>query len=110
MYRTLLSIILIVFSLSLYSQSKEVHTDKVNTYKVTQLKVYPNPATHFIKLNEITGINALVVYNLVGRKIKEFKVEKGKSYSITELPKGMYLIQFVGVDGKVLTTQRLSKR
>jgi len=50
------------------------------------------------------------VYNLVGRKIKEFKVEKGKSYSITELPKGMYLIQFVGVDGKVLTTQRLSKR
>lgn len=114
MYRNLLLIFLIAFSFSLFGQS--ITTDYLasnkqeKTVKITQLKVYPNPATHFIQIENTKGIAALVVYNLVGRKIKEFQVEKGKSYSITDLPKGMYLIQFIGLDSKILTTQRLSKR
>ena len=113
MYKSLLVIFFILFTFSLQSQpanANQLAGASDSSIKITQLKVYPNPATHFIQLEKAIGISSLIVYNLVGRKIKEFKAEKGKSYSITDLPKGMYLIQFLGLDGKVLTTQRLSKR
>jgi len=74
------------------------------------LKVFPNPASTFIQLQTMTGVNAIVIYNLVGRKIKKFIAEQDKSYSIEDLPKGMYLIQLVDTNDTVITTQRLSKR
>lgn len=76
----------------------------------SNLKIYPNPAFDFIRLKESTGVKSLVIYNLVGRKVKKFDAEKGKSYRIADLPKGMYLVQLLGKDGKVLTTQRMSKK
>jgi len=76
-------------------QSSEAATIKLASKSV--LKIFPNP-------------NAIIIYNLVGRKIKKFIAEKGKSYPITDLPKGMYLIQLVDTNDKVITTQRMSKR
>jgi len=113
MYRILLVSLLIFTAISLQSQSASkvpsTSLSQANNTKIN-LKIYPNPATHFIKLKEVTGVTSIIVYNLVGRKIKKFQAEKGKAYSITDLPKGMYLIQFLGLEDKVLTTQRLSKR
>ena len=113
MYKILLVSILGFVALSLHSQSASkapsTSLSKTNNTKIN-LKIYPNPATHFIKLKEVTGVTSIIVYNLVGRKIKQFQTEKGKAYSITDLPKGMYLIQFLGLEGDILTTQRLSKR
>jgi len=80
------------------------------TKVASALKIFPNPASTFIQLKTATGVNAIVIYNLVGRKIKKFIAEKGKSYPIEDLPKGMYLIQLVDTQDKVLTTQRMSKR
>ena len=74
------------------------------------IKIYPNPAFNFIGLNEISNVSTIIVYNLVGRKMKNFIAEKGKKYYIADLPKGMYLVQLLSQDGKVLTTQRMSKR
>ncbi len=113
MYRILLVSCIVFITTTLYSQSADkvpsTSFSKTNNTKIN-LKIYPNPATHFIKLKEITGVTSIIVYNLVGRKIKQFQTEKGKAYPITDLPKGMYLIQFLGLEGDVLITQRLSKR
>ena len=116
MRRVLLVIPILLFTLAIHCQSvaKPTNAQSSLTSKKaiskTALKIYPNPATHFIQLQEVTGISAVIVYNLVGRKIKQFIAEKGKSYSIKDLPKGMYLIQLLGYDGKVVTTQRMSKK
>lgn len=74
------------------------------------VKIYPNPAFNFIGLNNISGIGSIIIYNLVGRKMKKFIPEQGERYDITDLPRGMYLVQLLGEDGKVVTTQRMSKK
>jgi len=114
MFRNLLLILLCTLSFHSTLQSQSVSKASTNsssaTVSNTTLKIYPNPASNFFKLKQVTGVTSIIVYNLVGRKIKQFQIEKNKAYTITDLPKGMYLIQFLGQEGKILTTQRLSKR
>lgn len=108
----ILRILLFSFLIFLLSTTQSVgqSTATPATKISSTLKIFPNPATTFIQLKTATGVNAIVIYNLVGRKIKKFIAEKGKSYPIEDLPKGMYLIQLVDTNDKVLTTQRMSKR
>ncbi|MCW5922838.1 MAG: T9SS type A sorting domain-containing protein [Saprospiraceae bacterium] len=75
------------------------------------LSIYPNPVTEFISVqdkNDVVGF--LVVYNLVGKKVKEFEFAKGEQYSVAELPKGMYLVQILDRNRRNLTTQKIEKR
>ncbi|MEO1625096.1 MAG: T9SS type A sorting domain-containing protein [Bacteroidota bacterium] len=74
------------------------------------IKVYPNPATNFIGLSSTQGIAQLAIYNVVGRKIKTFVVEDDQKYNIGDLPNGMYLVQLIGSNNKVIKTHRLNKR
>ncbi|MEM1319115.1 MAG: T9SS type A sorting domain-containing protein [Bacteroidota bacterium] len=83
-------------------------TSKVN--KGDHLKVFPNPATQYIQLNNAKDVDHIVIYNVVGRRMKSYKVTEGKKYDINSLPVGMYLVQLVDHNKKVITTQRLSKR
>jgi Secretion system C-terminal sorting domain len=74
------------------------------------ISVYPNPAINFISLSDSEDVKQLIVFNVVGRKMKSFMVSEGEKYNISELPKGMYLIQILDFNNKIITTQRLSKR
>jgi len=108
---------LLLFSLLLFtslflaqpnSQSSASHG--IDDIVQTNIKIYPNPAFNFIGLNKANGISNIVIYNLVGRKMKNFVAQKGQKYNISDLPRGMYLVQLMGIDGKVVTTQRMSKK
>lgn len=80
------------------------------TYEVN-LTVYPNPATDFIIINdERSTVDQVIVYNLIGRKIKVYRSTVDSKYFVGDLPKGMYLVQMLSTDGNVITTQRISKR
>lgn len=75
------------------------------------LSVFPNPATEYISVqdkNESVGF--LSVFNLVGKKVKEFEFVKGEQYYIADLPKGMYLVQILDRSKRNLTTQKIEKR
>ena len=75
-----------------------------------ELQVYPNPATNFIKISDNQNVEKIVIFNLVGSKMKTFKAMKGEKYFVGDLPKGIYLIQLLGKQNKILRTQRVSKR
>lgn len=98
------------FTLTLQGQTLTAKSIPAKSSIKKELKVFPNPATNFIQIKESTKIGAIIIYNLIGRKIKEFTPTKDKTYQITDLPKGMYLIQLLDFSGKVLSTQRLSKK
>ena len=75
------------------------------------LSVFPNPVTEYISVqdkNDVVGF--LSVYNLVGKKVKEFEFVKGEQYNIADLPKGMYLVQILDRSKRNLTTQKIEKR
>jgi Secretion system C-terminal sorting domain len=78
----------------------------------TDLTVYPNPVTEFISINDSKDAVAhIVVFSLVGKKEREFEcTTKGEQYQISDLPKGLYLVQLQDRDRKVLTTQKIQKR
>lgn len=79
--------------------------------KITKIKIYPNPATEYISIDNTENVKELFILNLVGRKLKVIQnVEQDVQYDISDLPNGMYLVQIIDHKNKIITTQRLSKR
>lgn len=80
-------------------------SDRVN------INIYPNPATSFIGLSHSKGVKRILIFNMVGRQMKSFEAgEADNQYFIGDLNRGMYLIQLLGENNKVITTKRVSKR
>ena len=110
MKKNLLFILLSFFLTSAaFAQS---NSDKQSAQLISKknISVFPNPAINFIGLSDTEDVKQLIVFNVVGRKMKSFMVSEGEKYNIAELPKGMYLVQILDYDNKVITTQRMSKR
>lgn len=80
------------------------------TVTETNLQIFPNPAVNYIGVSENSSVERIVVYNLVGRQMKTFPAADGEQYYIGDLRKGMYLVQLLGANSKVIKTQRISKR
>ena len=74
------------------------------------VKVFPNPASNFIGLSHTKGVERISIFNVVGRKMKDFYVSPDTKYNIADLPNGMYLVQLVSANNKVIKTHRLTKR
>lgn len=91
------------------SASKPAITYTVQTKK-KKISVYPNPAVDFIGISDDKNVSKIVVLNVMGRKAKSFEIEKGMKYNVSELKRGMYLVQIFDLDNKIITTQRLNKR
>ncbi len=73
--------------------------------------VYPNPAIDYINIEDRSKvIREVVIYNLVGRKIKSFKRSANDRYDVSDLQKGLYLVQMIGDAGEIFTTQRINKK
>ena len=84
---------------------------KAQSFAKTDLSIYPIPTAEYISVrdnNEVVGY--LAVYNIVGRKLKEFEYIKGDQYSLLDLPKGMYLVQIQDHNRQIITTQKVDKR
>jgi hypothetical protein len=105
MKKVLLFILLTVFNLVLIAQA-----DKKADLSTAPVSVFPNPAAEYITVNNEDVVRSIYVFNLVGRKMRTFEVEKGERYEIGDLPNGLYMVQLIGKNNKVLTTQRLTKR
>ncbi|MCB0642735.1 MAG: T9SS type A sorting domain-containing protein [Phaeodactylibacter sp.] len=78
--------------------------------ELEQPTVFPNPAIDFISLKNPGTVQTIRIYNLVGRELRQFEVEMGKRYPVSDLPRGMYLVQMVDQSQNVIKTQRINKR
>jgi hypothetical protein len=105
MKKILLSVLITLFTSLLLTAQVEKRSDLRPV-----LSIYPNPATEYIAVNHEEFVKNIYVFNLVGRKMRNFEVEKGERYEIGDLPNGLYVVQLIGKDNKVLTTQRLTKK
>lgn len=95
------SLFFLLFGLALNAQN----SSKAN------LSVFPNPTSDYISVNDANDeVGFVVVFNLVGKKVKEFEFEKGESLFIADLPKSMYLVQIQDRKRQVIKTQKVDKR
>ncbi|MEL7123000.1 MAG: T9SS type A sorting domain-containing protein, partial [Bacteroidota bacterium] len=73
--------------------------------------IFPNPASRYIQLSKSENVKRISVINMVGRTMRSFEsIETDKKYAIEDLPRGMYLVQLIGTNNKILTTRRLKKQ
>ena len=103
MKKLILAISFVFFSLAAFAQM-EKRSDNV------VISIYPNPATDYITVNNEDAVKNIVLFNMVGRKMRTFTAEKGERYEVSDLPNGVYVVQLFGKNNKVLTTQRLTKK
>lgn len=75
-----------------------------------EIKIFPNPTTNYISVNDADIVESIIVYNIIGRPVKFFSANTGNQYNVTDLPTGMYLVRLVGENNTTLRTVRLSKR
>ena len=82
-----------------------------SSFQTPKIKIYPNPATHYIKLSKVQDVRKIKILSLIGNAIKTYKVQAlEEKYNVADLPNGLYLIQLLDYKNKVITTQRLNKR
>ena len=114
MKHTLLFLFLFVFSLSVaYAQtsfSDRLSVKPLNNKEKIDLQIFPNPATDYISVTKNEVVRQVMVFNLVGRQMKRFEAIDGEKYYVGDLPRGMYLVQLLGADSQIITTQRVNKR
>ena len=101
--------IFFLWSTGIFAQSErtEKYADEIQPF---ELRVFPNPTTDSFSVVDNLLINEIVLYNIIGRKVKEFAFESNKKYSLAELPDGMYFVSMVSYENGVLKTVRISKR
>jgi 1,4-alpha-glucan branching enzyme len=75
----------------------------------TEVNLYPNPAPGYFLLN--TTAKQVLVYNLAGQLIKEFKGDfsSNHTYAIDDLTTGNYIVQVVGDDNKTASLKLIRK-
>lgn len=95
------------------SSAPQNYSSTQNASLVSQhidLSIYPNPATDYIGLSDNDSVGRIMLYNLVGKRMKTYDYAKGETYYVADLPSGMYLVQLIGKNNKIIATQRVSKR
>jgi Secretion system C-terminal sorting domain len=115
MKQTLLLLIFVSMSFMGFSQAASRQNNGADAFGLSQkanITVYPNPATDFISLtDDNSGVQRVMVYNLVGRLTKTFEVEYDEQrFGVSDLPDGLYLVRLMDKSGKIVLTQRINKR
>jgi len=109
MKQTLLLIILSFF-LTAGLSAQSTYAMASTTHQPTRkIKIFPNPTADFIGLSSDKGVGTIRILNLIGKEIRQFEVTEGQRYSVADLENGMYLIQLVSKENKIITTRRLRK-
>jgi hypothetical protein len=112
MKQILLLTFFIFCGLTAFSQSRfsnSAHQSMTN-YNVLDIKIFPNPATDYIGITNSQKVQQVRIYNLVGRQMKDFKTGQDEKYYVGDLPRGMYLVQLIDSDKRVIITKRVNKQ
>ncbi len=78
---------------------------------ISNVRVYPNPTSDLFQIAELENIpeaDEVAVYNIVGKKVKSFATT-GSTYSVGDLPDGMYMVSLIDYETGILKTVRMSK-
>lgn len=74
------------------------------------ISIYPNPASQQMNIKEDADVTDVVIYNLIGKKIKSLKHTPGRSHDISDLDRGIYLVRMLNKEQNILKVTRLTKR
>ena len=60
----------------------------------TQMSIYPNPSSDFIKISESISIKSYRIYNILGNEISQGKIRENNQIDIRSFSNGLYFLHF----------------
>ena len=66
-------------------------------FSLTSPELYPNPARDLIAINSPQTFKAIIIYNVKGELVKNY-VQFQETYSVADLPQGIYLVEVQSVN------------
>ena len=75
----------------------------IDTFKIDEISLYPNPAKDKIHFSNLNSINTEIrIFNVLGKQVFHQKNKTAKTIDISSFNKGIYLVK-IDVDGKSKT-------
>lgn len=74
------------------------------------IRMYPNPTQNSFTVEYNYGVNRLEIMNIMGKKLMSLQASQGRSYDISSLTDGIYLVRLVGNNQQIIKTLKLHKR
>lgn len=81
-------------------------TMNVNTNRLTEIILYPNPVEDFLYLNDVDPIKTISIINLLGQQV--LKAPAAEKIDLSFLNQGVYIVELS--DDTATTTQKIVKR
>jgi hypothetical protein len=75
-----------------------------------KINIYPNPSSQSMNIMHDEEVREIIIYNLIGKKIRRVKHTPGQSHNISDLDRGIYLIRMLNKQQNILKVSRLTKR
>ena len=94
-----------VFILTLATTS----TDNATASNKIDPVIYPNPATDNISLTQAEVVSRIELMNVLGKQIKTMETNGNSKLDISDLRSGMYLLNLIDKNNKIIKTVRLLK-
>jgi len=83
----------------------------VQSIETSGINIYPNPVSSSFSVNGITGINRVLIYDMLGKCIMMVDAlgETSVDINIESVPNGIYQLQIINQSGSV-STKRIVKQ
>ena len=81
-----------------------------NEIEQAQGTIFPNPAVDFFSLNGMTAVRFLRVYDATGACVRQYRAAPEQSFYVGDLPTGVYLVQLLDADYRLVQTSKLVKQ
>jgi len=99
-----------VLAVGTYNMEVRSTTTSTTNLHKKDIRLFPNPASDYLRISEDSEVSSIAIYSLVGRKVKQFDATFTKQFDISDLPDGLYLARLNDRFGKAIKTVRLMKR
>jgi len=99
-----------VLAVGTYDLEVQGITTHTSNFRQKEIRLFPNPASDYLRISEDAEVASIVIYSLVGREVKTFDTKYNMQFDISDLPDGLYLARLNDRFGKVVKTVRLIKR
>lgn len=86
-------------------------TTSTRDLRQEEVQLFPNPSSDYFQLKNMSdNVDRIVLYNIIGRKMREFNAQDGSRYKLAGLPDGVYFAALVNDQKGILRTLRVHKK
>ncbi len=91
----------------IFGKLYEFPTTTPTATRTESIEIYPNPASHFIRINKTDrqNITFYQIYSTTGQMVKSGTFTESESINVANLPEGIYLIKAITASKQALTAK-----